>query len=154
MALLGVKALIFIPGKSVYLSGLGVLFPNIQQGLLGTRHVSPPGWWSAWSYCLDQLFLERGHVSDSCSTVLTAAARPYQLLSIPGSYSRIRRGLPVVIVQRTCLALLLGLMSNWATRTSLRSGWRIDSLVDRFVNESEARQWWSSRDFCFLARSV
>ena len=28
----GVNALIFIPGKSVYLSRLRVLFPDIQQG--------------------------------------------------------------------------------------------------------------------------
>ena len=57
LAPLGAKALIFILEKSVHLSGIGVLFPNIQQGLLGTRHVSPPGWWSAWPYCLDQLIL-------------------------------------------------------------------------------------------------
>ena len=49
---LGVKARVFILEKVVQLSGLGVLSPVIQQGLLGTGHVWPPDWWSAWSYCL------------------------------------------------------------------------------------------------------
>ena len=32
LALVGVKELVFISGKSVHLSRLGVLFPGIQQG--------------------------------------------------------------------------------------------------------------------------
>ena len=35
-----VKALIFILGKSVHLSRHRASFPNIQQRLLGTKHVS------------------------------------------------------------------------------------------------------------------
>ena len=83
LAIVGFKALIFIPRKSVYLSRLGVLYPDIQQGWLGTRYVSPSGWWSVWPYCLGQLFLERGHVSDICRTTMTAAAPPCQLLLSP-----------------------------------------------------------------------
>ena len=52
LAPLGVKALMFILGKSVHLSGLGVLSPNIQQGLLGNGHMSSPGWWFMWPYCM------------------------------------------------------------------------------------------------------
>ena len=99
LAPLGLKALIFIPRKSVRLSRLGVLFPNIQQGLLGTERVSPFDWWFAWQYCLGQLFLEHGHIFDTCSTAMTTTARPYQLFSVPASYNRTRRGLLSVIVR-------------------------------------------------------
>ena len=100
LAPIGVKTLlIFIPGKSVRLSRLGVLFPNIQQGLMGTGDMSSSGWWSAWPYCLVQVFLERGHVSDTCNAAMMAATRPCQLLSVSASYNRTGRGLPAVVVQ-------------------------------------------------------
>ena len=96
LAPVGVKALIFIPRKSVNLSGLGVLFSNIQQGLLGTRHVSLSNWWSVSLYCLGQLLLGLVDVPDTCRA-LTAAAHPCQLLSVPASCDHIGRGLPVVV---------------------------------------------------------
>ena len=40
LAPFGVKALMFILEKSAHLSGRKVFSPNIQQRLLGTRHVS------------------------------------------------------------------------------------------------------------------
>ena len=72
LAPLGVKARIFIHEKSDHLSRLGMLLPNIQQGLLGTGHVWLPDWWSAWPYCLGQLFW-------AVFTAPTPEARPWQL---------------------------------------------------------------------------
>ena len=99
LAPLQIKALIFIPRKSVLLSRLGVLFPNSQEGLLGTGHVSSSDWWSTWPYCLGQLFFERGHISDTYSATMTAAACPYQLLSILASYNHIGGGLSSIIIR-------------------------------------------------------
>ena len=51
-------------------------------------YASPPDWWSVGPYCLGQLFLEHGHVSDTCSTTMTATAHLCQLLSIPTNCNR------------------------------------------------------------------
>ena len=99
-------------------------------------------------------FLERGHVSNTYNTALTAVAHPYQLLSVPTSCNRIRRGLPVIIVQRTCLACSFSTAGHWAIRTGSRLGRLSSGLVGGLVGEPEACQWWSSRDACFFARSV
>ena len=141
LALLGVKTLIFVPEKSVYLSGLGVLFHNFQQELLGTGHVSPPGWWSTWPYCLDKLFLECGHVSNTCNAALTVAAQLFQLLFVPASCNRTGRGLPVVVVQRACLARSFCSTSHWAVPTSSQLGRPTSGLVGGLVKEPEACQW-------------
>ena len=138
LTLLGVKALIFIPEKSAHLFGLGVFSPNIQQGLLGIRHVSSAGWWSAWYYCMGQLFLGRGDVFDTCNATLTAAACHCQLLSIPASCNRTGRGLSVVIVWRTCLARSFCSTGHWAIQTSSGLGWPTSDLVGGLVDELEA----------------
>ena len=119
----GVKALIFIHGKSVRLSGLGVLFPNIQQGLLGTGHLSLPNWWSACSYCLGQLFLGHSHFPDACSEALMAIAHPCQFLLVPARCDRTGSGLPTAVVRRMCLACLFCSTSCLAVWSCSQPGW-------------------------------
>ena len=154
LAPLGVKSLIFIHEKSTHLSILKEFFANIQQGLLVTGHMSPSNWWSAWPYCLGQLFLKRGHVSDTCNAAMTAATRPCQLLSIPASCNRTKCDLPVVIVQWTCLAHSFNTIGRWAIRTGSRPGLPTSNLVGGLVVDPVACQRGSSRDGCFLFRSA
>ena len=116
--------------KSDRLSRPRVLPPNIQQGLLGTGHVWPPNWWSMWSYCMGQLFLGRGHVSDNCSASLAFVARPCQLGCVPASCDCTGRGLPVVIVRRTWHARSFCLVACWAAQTDSWPGRLASDLVD------------------------
>ena len=134
----GVKARVFILEKSGHLSGVRVLSSNIQQGLLGTRHVSSLDWWSAWKYCLGQLFLGRGHISDTCSVALAAATLPYQLLSVPASCNRTRSDLLVVVVRWMWSTRSLRSVGCGVVQTDSWPGRPASDLVGGFVEKLKA----------------
>ena len=85
---------------------------------------------------------------------MTTIARPCQLFSILANYNRTECGLPIVVVQWTCLACSFNKIGRWAIRTGSRPSRPTSSLVGGLVGHLMACQWWSFEDACFLSQSV
>ena len=150
LAIVGVKELVFIRRKSTHLSRLGVLFPDIQQGQLGARCMSPSYWWSEWRTIWVRFSRDVVTSSDTCSMAVTTSTCPRQVLFVPVSCGRSDIVCQLSSYDGHARQVLLPLLVVGPFKA------RSTNYCSRrwYTREPQARLRWSSVDACFKSCSA